>query len=64
MNKILFLSAAAALALTASSASAEPAFALQPQLHLVQFVSSYQWGGRDYCWYSNGWQGEGFYWCG
>jgi hypothetical protein len=21
-------------------------------------------GGRDYCWYDDGWQGPGFYWCG
>ena len=21
-------------------------------------------GGRNYCWYPNGWQGPGFYWCG
>src|ERR1700722_4599539 len=21
-------------------------------------------GGRNYCWYDNGWQGPGFYWCG
>src|ERR1700720_1999620 len=29
-------------------------------LEEVQFV----WGGRNYCWYSNGWQGPGWYWCG
>lgn len=21
-------------------------------------------GGRDYCWYDDGWHGPGFYWCG
>jgi hypothetical protein len=26
----------------------------------VQFF----FGGRNYCWYDNGWQGPGFYWCG
>jgi hypothetical protein len=26
----------------------------------VQFV----FGGQNYCWYDNGWQGPGFYWCG
>ena len=26
----------------------------------AQFV----WGGRQYCWYDNGWRGPGFYWCG
>ena len=22
------------------------------------------WGGRNFCWYFNGWQGPGYYWCG
>jgi hypothetical protein len=22
------------------------------------------YGGRNYCWYNNGWQGPGWYWCG
>jgi hypothetical protein len=26
----------------------------------VQFF----YGGRDYCWYDDGWRGPGFYWCG
>src|SRR5271154_2357438 len=26
----------------------------------AQFV----FGGRQYCWYDNGWRGPGFYWCG
>jgi hypothetical protein len=26
----------------------------------VQFV----FGGRRYCWYDDGWQGSGWYWCG
>jgi hypothetical protein len=26
----------------------------------VQFI----WLGRDYCWYDDGWQGPGWYWCG
>ena len=26
----------------------------------AQFV----YGGRQYCWYENGWRGPGFYWCG
>lgn len=24
----------------------------------------YFYGGRNYCWYNNGWRGPGFYWCG
>ncbi|WP_412772788.1 hypothetical protein [Nitrobacter sp.] len=30
--------------------------AIQP----VQFF----YGGRNYCWYDDGWRGPGFYWCG
>ncbi|MGO9024500.1 MAG: hypothetical protein ACLQIQ_09425 [Beijerinckiaceae bacterium] len=22
------------------------------------------WGGHQYCWYDDGWQGGGWYWCG
>jgi hypothetical protein len=24
----------------------------------------YAWGGQDYCWYDDGWNGPGWYWCG
>jgi hypothetical protein len=24
----------------------------------------YRWGGRQYCWYPDGWKGPGWYWCG
>jgi hypothetical protein len=24
----------------------------------------YLFGGRNYCWYPNGWRGPGWYWCG
>ena len=26
--------------------------------------TQYVWGGRNYCWYDNGWRGPGWYWCG
>src|SRR5258707_14832994 len=26
----------------------------------AQFI----FGGRNYCWYDDGWRGPGFYWCG
>ena len=26
--------------------------------------TQYVYGGRDYCWYPNGWRGPGWYWCG
>jgi hypothetical protein len=31
-----------------------------PALTPVQFI----FGGREFCWYVDGWQGPGFYWCG
>lgn len=26
--------------------------------------AQYAFGGRQFCWYNNGWQGPGWYWCG
>jgi hypothetical protein len=26
--------------------------------------AQFLWGGRNYCWYDDGWQGPGWYWCG
>jgi hypothetical protein len=26
--------------------------------------AQYIYGGRNYCWYPDGWHGPGFYWCG
>jgi hypothetical protein len=26
--------------------------------------SQFFYGGRNYCWYPDGWHGPGFYWCG
>jgi len=31
-----------------------------PSLDHVQFF----FGGRNFCWYDDGWRGPGFYWCG
>ena len=30
------------------------------QVERVQFL----FGGRNYCWYDDGWRGPGWYWCG
>ena len=32
----------------------------RPMLLKAQFY----WGGRHFCFYENGWNGPGFYWCG
>ena len=26
--------------------------------------TQFTYGGRDYCWYDDGWSGSGWYWCG
>src|SRR6478609_6980249 len=33
-------------------------------LALTEPVQLYVYGGRRYCWYDDGWNGEGWYWCG
>jgi hypothetical protein len=30
----------------------------------VAATGGYLWGGRQYCWYDDGWRGPGWYWCG
>jgi hypothetical protein len=32
-------------------------------LSLTETVGFY-WGGRQFCWYDDGWNGPGWYWCG
>jgi hypothetical protein len=34
--------------------------AIPSDVEQAQFIS----GGRNYCWYDDGWRGPGFYWCG
>src|SRR3954469_11205114 len=33
-------------------------------LSLIETAQVYVYGGRRYCWYDDGWNGEGWYWCG
>jgi hypothetical protein len=72
MRKLLLT--AAALALAASSLLAPKADAMAlgapsgvrsaaDSLGIVE-KSQYFYGGRNYCWYPDGWHGPGFYWCG
>ena len=71
--RTLLLSAAAAATLVFGAAVPIASAAPAPQLfsgiytagdagslQQVQFI----FGGRNYCWYDNGWRGPGFYWCG
>lgn len=48
---------APAIAMPASGPASMPS---SSDIQQVQFL----YGGRDYCWYNNGWRGPGFYWCG
>ena len=60
----------ATVALTASSAAqaaigdgvlgGRAPLANVAQVENAQFI----FGGRNYCWYPDGWQGPGWYWCG
>src|SRR5580692_4258112 len=57
--------ASLALGLLGGQASALPVDRLVPMaipsdVEQAQFV----FGGRNYCWYDDGWRGPGFYWCG
>src|ERR1700704_4416547 len=33
------------------------------ELNIIDNVQ-YYYGGRRYCWYEDGWNGPGWYWCG
>src|SRR5438034_6569828 len=73
MHKLLTTIAAAAAFIAAGSvtnrADAMPlgdpvgSRAAIDDLNIVDNVQ-YFWGGRRYCWYDDGWNGPGWYWCG
>ena len=69
------LTLTAAVALIASGVLADrlqaapiaPSEGLRAALGSLDVVEKAQvlvWHGRRYCWYDDGWQGPGFYWCG
>jgi len=68
MRKSLFTLVAMALAATALTVKAEamPLGGLGSAADSLGSVekSQYFYGGRNYCWYPDGWHGPGFYWCG
>ena len=39
---------------------------LRAAIHSLSLTENvqYLWGGRQYCWYDDGWNGPGWYWCG
>jgi hypothetical protein len=67
LMRLSIYTAAASLAvlITVGQAAAMPVDRLTPaavptNVEQAQFF----FGGRNYCWYGNGWQGPGYYWCG
>jgi hypothetical protein len=71
MRKFALTLAAIALAAGAliGKADAMPLGAAGPlggaagELNAIE-KTQYRWGGREYCFYPDGWRGPGFYWCG
>jgi hypothetical protein len=60
------LSASATLVGTVQAAPAGPSGQLGAAADGLNMMEKAQFifGGRRYCWYDNGWQGPGWYWCG
>ncbi len=55
-------------ALTFSLPATEPAYAQDPGAIVGGLIGglagAFAFGGRNYCFYDNGWNGPGWYWCG
>jgi hypothetical protein len=52
------------LATTANAAAVNGAAKSMPSDDSQIQTIDYRYGGRDFCWYTNGWRGPGYYWCG
>ena len=65
MKRTIVTAAAAALLAAAgvSGAHAAPVGPRNPLL-IDASVHFYFWSGHRYCWYPDGWDGPGWYWCG
>ena len=72
MQKLIVSALAATSLLGVSGTNAAPA---APPAHLISGVydsgeglpltlAQYFYAGRNFCWYTDGWDGPGFYWCG
>lgn len=72
MSRIMTVAATAALMAGAAQAPMGAEAAPIPNAGLSGAASAafpleeaqYVYGGRNYCWYGNGWRGPGWYWCG
>ena len=71
MRKFVITVATATVVLAGAPISAGAAPIVAPgsirgaadNLNLVEHAQ-FLWLGRNYCWYDNGWNGPGWYWCG
>lgn len=66
MRKLIYATATTlALALSGALAPAN-AMPINPTINGESAVlpAQFIFGGRNYCFYDNGWNGPGFYWCG
>ena len=79
-NSVLALALSAGMAAQAASPASAGIVAIDPNpgAGALPFVEEAQivvpfpgvvaplffFGGRDYCWYDDGWNGGGWYWCG
>jgi hypothetical protein len=65
MRKTLAMAASAAILMAGMAAGAQAAPISPQDPNLIQArVFVYFWSGHRYCWYDDGWQGPGWYWCG
>jgi hypothetical protein len=46
---------------TISAVGVQAAF---DHIAVVEHVQYYRYGGHRHCWYGDGWNGPGWYWCG
>jgi hypothetical protein len=60
---VLSASALVGAADAAPLGATSPLASAADQLNVVE-KTQYVWGGRNYCWYPDGWRGPGWYWCG
>jgi hypothetical protein len=66
LTAVVTLIACGALAdrLQAAPVAPEGLRAALGSLDIIEKAQDFVWHGRRYCWYDDGWQGPGFYWCG
>jgi hypothetical protein len=61
----LTLAIAAGIALPLAGAAEAAIGGALPSTEILPVENAqFFFGGQNYCWYDDGWQGPGFYWCG